>query len=275
MESLGVSDSGTSLNTNLPSESSAATNCLCKDTLSPFPKISGFEKNHRLEKNAFQKNAKLTPPPGLEGVVGKTTLQRLEQPKSELELGTPGAMGISPLAISFTENGADYPPQLIAFARAITYAEGVSDAKGYNREVGGKEYEAGQMVHPGAENESRYMQTGYNSDAYGRYQMLSSTWASWAKKANIPTVRSGTNGYGEAYYDVSPQYQDKAVLEFLIREGIVEYLQAGNLAGAVWKVNRKWTSLPGGSQPNGKTPRFYDVYDKMLREELQRRSSRA
>ena len=45
------------------------------------------------------------------------------------------------------------------------------------------------MNHPGAENVYRYMETGYNSDAYGRYQMLSSTWASWARQADIPTTK--------------------------------------------------------------------------------------
>ncbi|MEC7985645.1 MAG: peptidoglycan-binding protein, partial [Myxococcota bacterium] len=223
---------------------------------------------------AFQRNTKLTPPPGLSGVVGQTTLQRLERPQSELELGEPGAMGIAPLAISFTESGTDYPPQLIAFSRAISYVEGTADAKGYNREVGGKDYGSGQQVHPGAETEWRYMQTGYNSDAYGRFQMLSSTWASWAQKADIPTARPGQNSYGEAYYDISPQFQDKAVLEFLMRQGIAEFLLAGNISRAVWQVNRTWSSLPGGPQPNGKTRSFYDIYDKMLREEIQRNTSR-
>lgn len=128
-------------------------------------------------------------------------------------------------------------------------------------------YPATQRVHPGAENTSRYQETGFNSDAYGRYQFLSDTWASWAGQANIPTAKSGKNRYGEAYYDTAPQFQDKAALEFLVRSGVHAELQAGRVHGAVAKVNQTWASLPGGPQPNDKTGSFYSVYDSMLREE--------
>ena len=178
-------------------------------------------------------------------------------------------MGISPLAITGTELGVGYPPQLVAFARAITFAEGTADAKGYSREVGNTDYGQQQMLHPGAENVFRYRETGYNSDAYGRYQMLSSTWASWARQSDIPTVKSGTNRYGEAYYNMSPQYQDKAMLDFLVRKGVQDALLSGRIEYAVRLVNGTWSSLPGGVQQNDKTRRFYDIYRKMLREETQ------
>lgn len=219
---------------------------------------------------AFQRNAKLTPPPGLEGVVGKTTLSHLEKPKSAIDLQAPGAMGIAPLAISGTEMQEQFTPQLIAFARAITYAEGTGDAAGYFREVGSKDYGSQQNVHPGAENVYRHMETGYNSDAFGRYQTLSSTWASWARQADIPTVKPGTNNYGEAYYNMAPEFQDKAMLSYLVRQGVQDVLISGRVERAVGLVNRTWSSLPGGSQRNDKTAQFYTVYNKMLSEELSR-----
>ena len=76
--------------------------------------------------HTFQKNTGLIPPAGLEGVVGKTTLLHLEKASAALDIGA-GAMGISSLAISGTDMAEQYTPQLIAFARAITYAEGTSD----------------------------------------------------------------------------------------------------------------------------------------------------
>ena len=223
---------------------------------------------------SFQKNAQLKAPAGLEGVVGKTTLASLEKQRSALNLGEAGAMGISPLAITGTKMGEKYSPQLTAFARAITYAEGTADGDGYFREVGNKNYGSNQQTHPGAENVYRYMETGYNSDAYGRYQMLSTTWASWARQSNIPTIKQGSNKYGEAYYSMAPEYQDKAMLDYLVRSGVQNELLAGNVEGAVRLVRGTWSSLPGGSQPNDKTPMFYNIYKKMLSEEMQRTSQR-
>ena len=165
-----------------------------------------------------------------------------------------------------------YPPQLIAFARAITFAEGTADGAGYHREVGGKEYGTQQQIHPGAENVYRYMETGHNSDAFGRYQTLSSTWAAWARRSDIPTVKPGTNRYGEAYYNMAPEFQDKAMLDYLVRQGVQDDLLSGRVEGAVRRVNGTWSSLPGGSQRNQKTSQFYSVYRKMLNEELQRPS---
>jgi muramidase (phage lysozyme) len=216
----------------------------------------------------FQARNGLKPAAGQEGSIGKTTLEVLQRSVSTgAAIGPAGAMGIAPLAISGTDDVEKYPATLRAFLRAITYAEGTPDAAGYRREVGGTMYPATQRVHPGAENTSRYQETGFNSDAYGRYQFLSDTWASWAGQANIPTAKSGKNRYGEAYYDTAPQFQDKAALEFLVRSGVHAELQAGRVHGAVAKVNQTWASLPGGPQPNDKTGSFYSVYDSMLREE--------
>ncbi len=152
--------------------------------------------------------------------------------------------------------------------RAITYTEGAESANGYYTEVGGRLYPSSTNVHPGAHDVNRYSKTGHNSDAYGKYQMLSSTWAEWAGKAGIPAARPGRNSYGEPYYDMSPEYQDQAALEFLQREGIEDILKSRGLDAALrtWQA-QQWASVPGATQPNGRTGSFRSVYNTLLAEE--------
>jgi len=179
-----------------------------------------------------------------------------------------GHQGIATLAIQQTPESARYSPELLAFMRAITYTEGAEGPDGYFTEVGGRVYPSGTDVHPGAADVHRYSRTGHDSDAYGKYQMLSSTWAEWAGKAGVPTARGGTNSYGERYYDMSPIHQDQAALGFLQREGLEQVLQSRGVdaALATWQA-RQWASVPGASQPNDRTGRFRSVYQALLAEE--------
>lgn len=218
---------------------------------------------------SFQRAAGLAPPAGQEGTVGKTTLDAM---LTQGAVGKEGAYGVAGLAIASTPDAGKWSAEIRALLRAISYAEGAEDAAGYQREVGGKEYPATTRVHPGAENTRRYTQTGYNSDAFGRYQMLSSTWAGWAKDAGVPTAKSGHNNQGEAYYDISPRYQDQAVLTYLRNQGVERYLRRGDVHGAIAipSVASQWASLPtypDARSHNGRTKQFYAVYDKMLGEE--------
>lgn len=216
----------------------------------------------------FQQARGLTPPPGLEGAVGATTLAALEADAKARAAGrATSPTGIAPLAVSGTPKGQGVSAELRAFMRAITYTEGVNDRAGYHREVGGKMYPETTRVHPGAEDVRRYRKTGFNSDAYGRYQMLSSTWAGWARDAKIPVVRPGRNAEGEAYYDMSPENQDLAVIAYLRRAGVDELLKAGRLTEATRLAASQWASLPGGSQPNDRTPAFTRTYRAALDEE--------
>ena len=178
--------------------------------------------------------------------------------------------GVAPLALSAAEQ-ARYSPELRAFLRTLAYTEGVEKASGYYTEVGGKVYPSSTRIHPGATDVYRYSKTGHNSDAFGRYQMISSTWAAWAKAAGIPTAKSGKNSYGEPYYDMSPANQDIAVLEFLRREGVERYLSAGNISGAAANsAAQNWASVPGATQHNERTGSFYKVYAQLLAEEKAR-----
>ena len=67
----------------------------------------------------------------------------------------------------------------------------------------------------------------------------SSTWASWARQADIPTTKSGTNRYGEAYYNSAPSRQSHAWT--CSHSYKMTSLQA--VEQAVRKVNGTWSSL--------------------------------
>jgi muramidase (phage lysozyme) len=176
-----------------------------------------------------------------------------------------GAGGVANLAIGPNEAS----PELRAYMRALTYAEGTPDAQGYYRLTGGTMYN-GATVHPGVTDPTLYQKTGLNSDAFGRYQMLSTTWNEWAAASNIPLAQAGTNSRGEPYYNMSPVNQDRAVAGYLRRQGVEGMLKSGNVQGAVSRTAGTWSSLPGGSQPNDRTSSFYATYERMLAEERAR-----
>ncbi|GEM_PF-2726985 len=201
-------------------------------------------------------------------VVDDLGMALAQAPTTVVAPATTGTRGIATLAIQQTPEGSDYAPELRAFVRAITYTEGAEKESGYFTEVGGRIHPSSTNIHPGAADVYRYSKTGFNSDAYGKYQMLSSTWAKWARRAGIPTVKGGTNSHGEPYYDISPVHQDKAVLAFLRREGIESMLAAGDLEGVLrtWQAHQ-WASVPGASQPNDRTGSFRAVYSELLEEE--------
>ena len=162
-------------------------------------------------------------------------------------------------------------PELRAFMRALTYAEGTSGVDGYTTLVGGKVIK--QNFHPGVEDPRLYSKTGFNSDAYGKYQFLSTTWNPWAADAGVPLVPGkANNSEGEKFYDMSPQYQDLAVANYLRKSPVVSRLQAGDIIGAVNTDQAcQWASVPGNrpgcSQGNPKSKDFIPLYTKLLVEE--------
>ena len=179
-----------------------------------------------------------------------------------------GAHGVTTMAIQYTELADEFSPELYAFARTLSFVEGTDHMKGYWTEVGNRRYPESTRVHPGAINVHRFKSTGFRSDAFGRFQMLSTTWSEWARDADVPVARDGLNEKGAHYYDMSPEYQDLAVLRFLQRKGIEELLLQGRLHSAIAsRAAHQWTSVPGALQPNGRTPRFVKVYEALLEEE--------
>ena len=179
-----------------------------------------------------------------------------------------GAHGVTTMAIQYTELADDFSPELYAFARTLSFVEGTDHMKGYWTEVGNRRYPESTRVHPGAVNVHRFKSTGFRSDAFGRFQMLSTTWSEWARDAGVPVAQDGINEKGAPYYDMRPEYQDLAVLRFLQRRGVEELLLEGRLSTAMHsKAAHQWTSVPGALQPNGRTPKFVKVYEALLEEE--------
>jgi LAS superfamily LD-carboxypeptidase LdcB/muramidase (phage lysozyme) len=170
-------------------------------------------------------------------------------------------------------------PELRAFMRALTWAEGTSDAEGYFRLVGGRiiteRRDEGKPFHPGIKDTLLYSKTGLNSDAFGKFQFISTTWIAWAADAGVPTVRingSTTNEKGETHYDMSPVYQDLAVANFLRKGSFMSMLKSGNIQGAINTPEAcQWASVPGNapgcSQKNDKSADFISLYAKLLEEE--------
>lgn len=113
-----------------------------------------------------------------------------------------------------------------AFLDMIAFAEGTSGANGYRMLFGGRLFDS-YADHPRVFVPFR----NTTSSAAGRYQMLSRTWDTLARRLSLP--------------DFSPASQDAAAIELIRERGALNDVRAGRLAVAVQKVRRIWASLPG------------------------------
>lgn len=73
---------------------------------------------------------------------------------------------------------------------------------------------------------------GKSSTAAGAYQFLYSSWVEMKVKLNLK--------------DFTPMSQDLAFVQKLKDRGIYDQIIAGNLATALKKASKEWSSLPGG-----------------------------
>lgn len=183
-----------------------------------------------------------------------------------VEPGQGGSGNVGSLNVACLD-ATNLDENISAVMRTISFYEGAADRSGYFRLVGGKMYAQSQNVHPGADNPNLYRTTGFNSDAYGRFQMLSTTWGEWASKAGVPTSKPGTYTVPEgtfAYYNMSPQYQDAAVANILKSKGIKD---CQSFKSNSFKC--QWASIAGCSQSNPKTTQYpFDATcAKMLEDE--------
>jgi muramidase (phage lysozyme) len=183
--------------------------------------------------------------------------------------GGGGSGNVGSLNVACLDN-TGISDELSAVMRAISFYEGAEDKSGYYRLVGGKSYPTTQNTHPGVEDSNLFRTTGLNSDAYGRFQMLSTTWNAWASQAGVPLAKTGTNSKGESFYNIEPRYQDAAVAKFLQGKGLTDCAKlvasanARDASGAC-----QWASIAGCSQENDKT-RAYPLAatcEKMLADE--------
>jgi len=70
-----------------------------------------------------------------------------------------------------------------------------------------------------------------DSTAAGRYQQLHRFWPAYKAQLKLP--------------DFSPISQDKLAIQLFKEQGALSLIQAGNLTGALEKINDIWASLPG------------------------------
>ncbi len=180
--------------------------------------------------------------------------------RSASDLAT-GTQGIACLA------STSIPVETRAVMRAITYYEGSQAADGYYILVGGTQYPSSQIVHPASEDTRLFSKTGLNSDAYGRYQMINTTWSGWAARAGVPLAKQGQyvfNGKSYPFFNMSPEYQDAAVAKTL------EDNNANTCESFINSSYRcQWSSIQGCSQQNSKTQSidFRSLCQELLAEE--------
>jgi muramidase (phage lysozyme) len=136
---------------------------------------------------------------------------------------------------------------------SIAFAEGTQNYpnNGYNTMFTGKQF-SGYKDHPRKIQRSN----GYASDAAGRYQFLSTTWDSLAKRLGLK--------------DFSPENQDKAAIELAREYGVTQELlsKEGMSPKVSALLGRQWASFPGKTigldQPTKGLKSIQAVYQKSL-----------
>lgn len=143
--------------------------------------------------------------------------------------------------------GALLNPNVKAFLRAIRLGEGTSDDLGYQRLVGGGEFE-GFDQHPGI----KIYIKAYNiwSSAAGAYQFI------------LPTWRGLVSEWG--FTDFSPSTQDEAAVALILEKNALKDVMGGRIEEAVRKCKQVWASLPGSThgQRTETMKRFLAEYDQ-------------
>jgi muramidase (phage lysozyme) len=135
-----------------------------------------------------------------------------------------------------------------AVMRVISRYESGGGQGGYYTLTGGRTYPTTTTIHPGVidVNLFRTTPTG-QSDAYGRYQMLSTTWNGWASRAGVPLAQQGTNSKGERYFNMSPQYQDAAVASTLRQNRVNTCASFFASARAGGYASNQWAAFKSGT----------------------------
>lgn len=91
--------------------------------------------------------------------------------------------------------------------------------------------------------------------------------AAGAYQINLPTWRDLTERWGYPMLpDFSPASQDAAAIRILEHDGALDYLNAGDVVGALNVASRRWASLPGsraGQRPKS-TTQFFAYFDNAL-----------
>jgi lysozyme len=152
----------------------------------------------------------------------------------------------------FIENTLDdLPPEVRALLDTIAFAEGTHDDLGY-RTLFTFETFRSFRDHPRRVRCASYHGYRLCSDAAGRYQMISSTFDSVAKRLQLN--------------DFSPQSQDRAAVELIRWRGGLGKIERGDFDGAIAAIRREWASLPGSGygQPQTSWEELRTIYQQRL-----------
>ena len=111
------------------------------------------------------------------------------------------------------------------------------------------------------------------STAAGRYQIINKTWYQIAPKYH-PNP-SGLMMWKK--YSFEAEYQDIVVHRWLSDRGVwgvdlSRLLQEGNVKAVLKKLSPTWTSLGYGIETNSMSSRLPSIYQKMLKEELDKQN---
>ncbi len=175
-----------------------------------------------------------------------------------------GVYGTPPLVM----RGGD--PYIRALMRTITASE-ANDARPYSLIYGG-ERTWDLSRHP---DRCVPIVAGPNvgdcTTAAGRYQFITTTWDSMAKR-----YHPGPSGFlFWKSYSFEPEYQDAVVHAWLSDKqawgvDISQQLRQGKLNKVLQRLSGTWTSLGYGIEDNAMTGYLPEVYQRMLKEELQK-----
>jgi muramidase (phage lysozyme) len=116
--------------------------------------------------------------------------------------------------------------------------------------------------------------TGNCSTAAGRYQMLNTTWAEKARR-----YKAEERGWPwDRHYSFSPLQQDLVMYKWLNDPkawgmDLAAELRKGNVEVVRKRLSGTWTSLGYGIENNAVTPQLASLYQKMLKEELAKKSN--
>jgi muramidase (phage lysozyme) len=146
--------------------------------------------------------------------------------------------------IKFIENS-----RVKAFLDLIAFSEGTHDK--YNISFGHSKFTSFKD-HPRV----IHCQSGYCSDAAGRYQFLSGTWKAISKKHSLK--------------DFSPKNQDLAAIEKIKERGAYQLIVNDEAEKAIYKLSKEWSSFPTKSgksyysQPSRRIDKLVNFYESKL-----------
>jgi len=141
-------------------------------------------------------------------------------------------------ATSVSPSGLEVTPRRKAFLNTIAFAEGTYSKDGYFINFGGGKFQDCNK-HPErlvGFTQSNGVRNG--SDAAGKYQFLSTTFAGIQKA--FPEIKT-----------FCADDQDKAAIALLKQIGVLPLVDAGNFEEAIFKSSKTWASFPKNAQ-NGK-----------------------